>query len=136
MDHVAPLAVDDGVVTQQNVRLPVVDLVEVGDRLKVAVQRRGILIPRVVVAPDQVLAALQTGQQLVGHPPLVIADVAHQIHGVLRRHPLVPVSDQRLVHLLHRGKGPGGQQRRVMKMKICGIENHGLPSPARYLSSE
>ena len=41
--------------------LAVVDLVEVGDGLKIAVELRGVFKPGVVVAPDQVLVAPAAG---------------------------------------------------------------------------
>lgn len=128
VDHIAPLAVNDGVVAQQNMGLAVVDLVEVGDGLEIAVEGGCVLVPGVVVAPDQVLVSRQAGEQLVGNLPLVIPDIAHQIHGVVQRYRFVPIADQRLVHLLHCGKGPGGQQRLIEKVKIGGIKNHGQSS--------
>ena len=131
MDHVAPLVVQHGIVAQEDVRLPVIDLVEVRHRLEPAVQPPGVLIAGVVVATDQVLMARQPLQQLSRHPAAVPADVSHQIDGVLRTHGVVPVFHQCLVHLLYGGKGPGGKQQCIVKVQIGGIVDHGaLPSPA------
>ena len=131
MDHVALLVVQHGIVAQEDVGLPIVDLVEVRHRLEPAVQPPGVLIAGVVVATDQVLMTRQPLQQLSRHPAAVPADVSHQIDGVLRTHGVVPVFHQRLIHLLHGGKGPGGKQQCIVKVQIGGIVDHGaLPSPA------
>ena len=52
VDHVAPLVVQHGIVAQEDVGLPIVDLVEVRHRLEPAVQPPGVLIAGVVVATD------------------------------------------------------------------------------------
>ena len=45
----------NGIVAEDNMRVAVVDLVEVGDGFKIAVQLPGVFKAGVVVAPDQVL---------------------------------------------------------------------------------
>ena len=126
VDHIAPLAVQNGIVAEDNVNLSVVDLVEVGDGFKIAIQLPGVFKAGVVVAPDQVLMAPEPGQGVPGHQAPVIAHVPHHIHGVLLRNGLVPPVDELAVHVLHGVEGPGGQKGFIVKMQVGGIEDHGV----------
>ena len=109
--------------------VPVVDLVKISHRFKALVQPHGVLKPRVVVAADEVLVPLEPAQGVQRHIAAVIAHVPHQIHRVRLCNGFVPVADQSLVHLRHRGEGTGGQQGRVVKMQVGGVVDHGVFLP-------
>ena len=111
---------------ENNVDLSVVDLVEVGDGLKIAVQLPGVFKAGVVIAADQVLMAPEPRQRVPRHQAPVIAHVPHHIHGVILRHGGVPPGDQHPVHFLHGAEGTGGQEGLIVKVEVGGIEDHGV----------
>ena len=102
----------------------VVNLVEIGDGLKVIEELWGVFKPGVVIAPDQVLAPLQAAQGVPGHIAAVVAHIAHHIDSVPVRDGFIPEPYYSLIHLLHGSKGPAGQKRFIMKMKVSSIKNH------------
>nr|WP_308719292.1 hypothetical protein [Komagataeibacter xylinus] len=57
-----------------------------------------------MVAPDQVLAAIQQGQDRFG-PLRAVRHVAKVPHVIIRADGGVPVADQGCIHLRHRFKG-------------------------------
>lgn len=117
---------------QQDVALPVVDLVEVRHRFKAFIQPPGVGKSRVVVAPDEVLAAPEPPQRIQRHVAAVVAHVPHHIYCVSIRYGLVPAADEGLVHFLHSVKGPSGQHGRIVKVQVGGVIDHSVPSCRRY----
>ena len=127
VEHVAVgLGIEHGIMGQENVMNSVIDLQKIRHRFKITMQQRRILIGRIVIAPDQMLAAIEPGQNPAGHPAVVIADVAQKIDRIVLRNHRIPIGYQRLVHLVHRTKGPLIGHGLIAKMGISSIENHGF----------
>ena len=135
VDHIAALFVEDRVMAQEDVRAAVVDLQKVCHAVAVVQQTLGVVQAGVVVAADEMQAAIQAGEILRRGLAAVVGEVADDVYAVVCADAGVPVGNEGLVHLRHAGKRPRRvvQDGEIAEMQVSGVEDHGDRSFRRML---